>query len=81
MMRPFLVQAKNKWDWTGNVGGASFLVYNNTGNVVGLTMSSADCGLITNTQDRILPTSFMPGSPEIKRSPLISLRSWVEPMT
>ena len=26
-VRPFLVQAKNKWSWTGNVGGASFLVY------------------------------------------------------
>ena len=26
-VRPFLVQAQNKWSWTGNVGGASFLVY------------------------------------------------------
>ena len=28
-VRPFLVQASNKWSWTGNVGGASFLVYDN----------------------------------------------------
>ena len=26
-VRPFLVQADRKWHWTGNVGGASFLVY------------------------------------------------------
>ncbi|MGB0592419.1 MAG: acetylxylan esterase [Myxococcota bacterium] len=26
-VRPFLVKTKNKWDWTGNVGGATFLVY------------------------------------------------------
>jgi len=26
-VRPFLVQAQNKWSWTGNVGGADFLVY------------------------------------------------------
>ena len=26
-VRPFLVQAQNQWSWTGNVGGASFLVY------------------------------------------------------
>jgi hypothetical protein len=26
-VRPFLVDAKGKWAWTGNVGGASFLVY------------------------------------------------------
>ena len=30
-VRPFLVQAKNKWSWTGNVGGASFLVYDHGG--------------------------------------------------
>ena len=28
-VRPFLVQSKNKWAWTGNVGGANFLVYAN----------------------------------------------------
>lgn len=26
-VRPFLVQSASKWNWTGNVGGASFLVY------------------------------------------------------
>ena len=26
-VRPFLVKAKKKWSWTGNVGGANFLVY------------------------------------------------------
>ena len=26
-VRPFLVQSKNLWSWTGNVGGADFLVY------------------------------------------------------
>ena len=26
-VRPFLVQAQNKWSWTGNVGGADFLRY------------------------------------------------------
>ena len=26
-IRPFLVQSDRKWHWTGNVGGASFLVY------------------------------------------------------
>jgi hypothetical protein len=26
-VRPFLVHAKNKWSWTGNVGGADFLRY------------------------------------------------------
>lgn len=29
-VRPFLVQAQNKWSWTGNVGGADFLVYADT---------------------------------------------------
>ena len=26
-VRPFLVQSNNRWDWTGNVGGADFLNY------------------------------------------------------
>ena len=26
-VRPFLVKCPDKWNWTGNVGGASFLVY------------------------------------------------------
>ena len=26
-VRPFLVNAGSQWNWTGNVGGASFLVY------------------------------------------------------
>ena len=26
-VRPFLVEASSAWNWTGNVGGASFLVY------------------------------------------------------
>ena len=26
-VRPFLVDAKGKWQWTGNVGGANFLLY------------------------------------------------------
>ncbi|MFT7623683.1 MAG: dienelactone hydrolase, partial [Myxococcota bacterium] len=26
-VRPFLVETGSKWNWTGNVGGASFLVY------------------------------------------------------
>jgi dienelactone hydrolase len=30
-VRPFLVQSVNRWDWTGNVGGASFLVYDPDG--------------------------------------------------
>lgn len=28
-VRPFLVDAKGEWGWTGNVGGANFLVYDN----------------------------------------------------
>ena len=32
-VRPFLVETANKWSWTGNVGGASFLVYDNGNNV------------------------------------------------
>jgi len=31
-VRPFLVEAKNEWGWTGNVGGADFLVYATTPN-------------------------------------------------
>jgi len=30
-VRPFLVQTANKWGWTGNVGGAAFLVYSGEG--------------------------------------------------
>ena len=29
-VRPFLVEADKKWGWTGNVGGANFLVYAST---------------------------------------------------
>jgi len=29
-VRPFLVDSNGKWSWTGNVGGASFLVYEPT---------------------------------------------------
>ena len=31
-VRPFLVQASEKWFWTGNVGGADFLVYHDRDN-------------------------------------------------
>ena len=31
-VRPFLVQAGEKWFWTGNVGGADFLVYHDQDN-------------------------------------------------
>ena len=30
-VRPFLVNAGTRWSWTGNVGGASFLVYDPSG--------------------------------------------------
>ena len=29
-VRPFLVEAAQKWKWTGNVGGANFLVYDSS---------------------------------------------------